>query len=290
MVDVVADLLREKGLTFTVSGQDYLIKCLNPEHEDSNPSLRVDKQDGKFHCLACGFRGNIFKYYGVLTNHTSIRIAKLKEKLKQLKISANGLDLPEGHTPYLQEFRGISKKTLARFGAFYTHMVSELEDRIVFPITDISGKVVVFVARHTLSAGNPRYVNYPPGVRIPVFPIIVEDRSNHIVLVEGIFDFLNVYDKGLKNAVCTFGTNTLQSDTKAKLQPFKTQGVTHVFILYDGDNAGREAANKIKPQIEEMDLIVEIIKLQDDQDPGDLSQEEVDSIKEYVYGKSNSQS
>lgn len=287
MVDPVLDLINSKGLQFKVSGQDYLVKCLNPEHEDSNPSMRIDKQEGKFHCLSCGFKGNIFKYFGVLTNHTSIRVAKLKDKLNQLRISVDGVPMPDGSTPYLHDFRGISKRTLQHFEAFYTNQVTELADRIVFPIKDITGKTIVYVARHTLSQGNPRYINYPRGVKIPVFPVLLEERTTYVVLVEGIFDFLNVYDKGLKSVACTFGTNTLQSDTKAKLQAFKIQGVTHVFIMYDGDDAGREAAEKIKPLIEEMELVVEIIKLQDDQDPGELSQEEVDSIKEYVNDKSS---
>lgn len=284
--EIVANLLRDKNISFTASGQDYLIKCLNPDHEDSNPSLRVDKQDGKFHCLACGFKGNIFKYFGVLTNHTSIKVAKLKQKLNLLKQSTDGIPLPEGSVPYTHDFRGVSKRTLQKFKAFYNNQVKELEDRIVFPITDVSGKTVVYVARHTLSSGNPRYLNYPSGVKIPVFPIVLENKNNYIVLVEGIFDFLNMYDKGLENTVCTFGTNTLQSETKSKLQAFKTQGISHVFILFDGDDAGREAAKKIKPLIEEMELIVEILNLQDDQDPGELSQEEVDGIKEYVIEKS----
>jgi DNA primase len=283
----IADLLRQKNISFNISGPDFLVKCLNPEHEDSNPSMRIDKTTGIYNCFACGFKGNIFKYFGILTNNTSLRVAKLKEKLRMLQIDTEGIPLPEGATPISSEFRGISKKTLKKFGAFYTDAVTELQDRIIFPITDLSGKTVVYVARHSLSSGNPRYINYPRGVKIPVFPSILETSVKSIVLVEGIFDFLNVYDKGLHNAVCTFGTNTLMSDTKMKLQPFKAQGITKVFIMFDGDEAGREAAYKLKPQIEEMELVVEIIKLEDDSDPGELSLEYVTSLKEYIYAENS---
>jgi DNA primase len=279
----IADLLRQKNISFNISGPDFLVKCLNPEHEDSNPSMRIDKTTGIYNCFACGFKGNIFKYFGILTNNTSLRVAKLKEKLRMLAIDTDGIPMPDGAVPFSTEFRGISKKTLKQFGAFYTDSVTELQDRIVFPITDISGKTVVYVARHSLSSGNPRYINYPRGVKIPVFPSILESATKSIVLVEGIFDFLNVYDKGLHNAVCTFGTNTLMSDTKAKLQPFKAQGVTKVFIMFDGDEAGREAAYKLKPQLEEMEFVVEVIKLEDGSDPGELSLEYVTSLREYIY-------
>ena len=112
MSDPVLELIQKNSLAYTVSGRDYLIKCLNPEHEDSNPSFRVDKVSGVAHCFSCGFKTNIFKFFGVFTNPVPIKIAALKEKLAELKIGNNGLDLPNGHTPYTRSFRGISAATL----------------------------------------------------------------------------------------------------------------------------------------------------------------------------------
>lgn len=281
----VEELLKEKGLAFNISGKDFLIKCLNPEHDDSNPSCRVDKVDGRTHCFSCGFKTNIYKYFGVLSgNQVSIRIAKLKEKIQALQASSTGLTFPEQMVPFTKVFRGISKETLKLFEAFYLSgedkEMRHFEDRIIFPIKDITGKIVMFLGRHTLSSGNPKYLNYPSGVTIPLYPTIIKSKS--IVLVEGIFDMLNCYDKGLHNVVCTFGTNTLQKDTRNKLLPYKTQGVEKVYIMFDGDDAGREAAKKIKPLIEACEFEVEVIGLEDDQDPGEFSQEYVTSIKEYI--------
>lgn len=211
-----------------------------------------------------------------------IRIAALKEKLAELKTSGTGLDLPSGHTPYTKQFRGISPQTLRHFGAFYTTQVEKLQDRIVFPIKDITGKITVFVARHTMSNGNPRYVNYPSGVRIPVFPSHLPSGYKSMVLVEGIFDMLNLYDNGLENVVAVFGTNTLQNETKAKLLPFKAQGITHIYLLFDGDEAGRKASQQVKPLIEQEGFIVEVINLPDGTDPGELDKEDIRSIAEYI--------
>ena len=282
MSDPVLELLQKNGLAYTVSGRDYLIKCLNPEHDDSNPSFRVDKVSGVAHCFSCGFKTNIFKFFGVFTNPVPIKIAALKEKLNELKTAGVGLELPNGHTPYTRSFRGISPATLKDFGAFYTNAVEKLQDRIVFPIKDITGKTVVFVGRHTLSNGNPRYVNYPSGVKIPLFPAHLPSGYSSMVLVEGIFDMLNLYDNGLENVVCAFGTNTLQNDTKQKLLPFKAQGITHIYLLFDGDEAGSKAAKTLKPIIEAEGFVVEIVNLPEGSDPGDLSAEDVRSIAEYI--------
>lgn len=281
MSDPILELLNKNNLPFTVSGRDYLIKCLNPDHEDNNPSFRVDRVSGAAHCFSCGFKTNIFKYFGVFTNPVPLRIANLKKKLQELKTSQE-ISFPLGHTPWTKPFRGISVQTLKHFNAFYTNQVEKLQDRIVFPIRDVTNQIKVFVGRHTLSNVNPRYINYPQGVQLPLFPSYLEAPSRSIVLVEGIFDMLNLYDKGLKNVICCFGTNTLQNTAKQKLLPFKAQGVTHIYILFDGDEAGEKAAKQLKPTLEEDDFIVEIVKLPDGVDPGELDQTEIASIREYI--------
>jgi len=282
MSDPVLELIQKNDLKFSVSGRDYLIKCLNPDHQDSNPSFRVDKVTGVAHCFACGFKTNLFKYYGVFTNLVPMKILALKEKLDALKKFGQELDLPQGYTPWTKQFRGVSPATLKHFGAFYTNQVEKLQDRIIFPIKDITNKTQVFVGRHTMSNGNPRYINYPQGVKIPLYPAHLPSGYSSMVIVEGLFDMLNLYDNGCENVVCAFGTNTLQNDTKQKLLPFRAQGITHVYLLFDGDDAGRSAAKNLKPLLEAEGFITEIVDLPDGTDPGDLDQENVRSIAEYV--------
>lgn len=284
MSDPVLALIQSKGHEYRISGKDYLIKCLNPDHNDTNPSMRIDKVTGVLHCFSCGFKHNLFKYYGIFTNNTSIRVAKLKEKLEELRNSSMDVELPDGHTPYTQKFRGISTNTLKHFGAFYTNSakVEKLQDRIIFPIKDVSSRIISMVGRHVLSNGNPRYIIYPSGKPLPCYPSVLETPSRSIVLVEGIFDMLNLYDKGMRNVVCVFGTSTLKSDTSAKLLPFKVQGITKIFILFDGDDAGRTAAAELKPLIEAEGFIVEIIPLEEGTDPGEMNQEDTTSVMEYT--------
>lgn len=282
MSDAVLELIQKNGLEYKVSGRDYLIKCLNPEHPDTNPSFRVDRISGVAHCFSCGFKTNLFKYYGVFTNMVPIRIAAIKDKLAAIKTMTTGLDLPKGATPYIRAFRGVGSSTLKEFEAFYTNEVEDLQDRICFPVKNVTGKTQVFVARHTLSSGNPRYVNYPKGVEMPLYPSALPPGSTSVVLVEGIFDMLNLHDKGVKNAVCTFGTNTVQKDLKLKMMPYKAQGVTKVYILFDGDAAGNKAAELLKPMLEAESFLVEIIKMEDETDPGMLSASDVASINAYV--------
>lgn len=283
--DPVLDLLNKQGLTFTVSGRDYLIRCLNPDHNDSNPSCRVDKVTGITHCFSCGFKANLFKHFGIVGNFTSIKVAKLKDKLRELSQNFNGVEFPEAVTPMTKVFRGISTQTLREFDAFYVNSGSDLSDRIWFPIKDIRGKPQVYVGRHLMSDGNPRYLNYPRSVTMPIYPEIFKERYRSAVLVEGIFDMLNLWDKGLRNVCCTFGTSTMFKEPELKLLGLKAQGITKIYLMYDGDKPGQEAMTKLQPILEELGYQVEKIVLEEDSDPGELSQEYVDSIKEYISEK-----
>lgn len=280
-MEPVGKLLSDKGIVFKVSGRDYVIKCLNPEHDDSNPSLRVDKVSGLAHCFSCGWKHNLFKFYNVDPPLTSIKLLKLKEKLTNLK-RVNDLQMLEGARPVRNVFRGISIETLTKFEAFYTDSIQSMVDRIVFPIRNISGRITFFIGRYVNSDAPPKYLMYPEHSYIGCFPEKIDREFTSIVLVEGLFDFLNLYDKGIKNAVCMFGTQALKYNISAKLQLYKVQGVHKIFLMLDGDTAGRTAATELQSLIEAEDFVVEIINLPDDEDPGSLSQENVNTIKEYI--------
>ena len=285
MSDHVLDLLKKQEISYQLSGRDFLVRCLNPEHNDKSPSCRIDKITGVTHCFSCGFKTNIFRHFGIVANFTSIKVAKLKEKLKDLNINFNGVTFPSEQIPAIKPFRGISAKTLKYFEAFHTLGSAELGDRIWFPIKDLRNKTSVYVGRHTMSNGQPRYLNYPSGVSMPIYPEKFDGKYNSVVLVEGIFDMLNLYDKGLHNVSCTFGTNNLFNDPELKLLTLKTQGIVKIYLMYDGDQAGQDAMNKLEPVLQEAGYLTEKIVLEEDTDPGELNQEYVDSIKEYISEK-----
>lgn len=285
MNDPVLDLVQKHGLQYRHSNQDYLIHCLNPEHPDNNPSMRVDKNSGMFNCFSCGFKGNLFRHFGVFANLVPLQVRGLKQKLKDLHSSHFGIEMPRGSEPIASSMRGISLKTLRHFEAFTTSLVEPLMDRVCFPIYDITGKLRLIVGRHAHSSSGNRYVNYPAGAEVFTFPSVLPQNTRTIVLVEGLFDMLNLYDKGLHNVVCCFGTQTLLNNTKDKLMPYRMQGVTHVYLMFDGDEAGVGATKKLKPILDECGFVSEVCSLEEGTDPGDLSQLEVTQVKSYILAE-----
>lgn len=273
----VEDLLIKKSIEYIASGGDLVVRCLNPDHEDTNPSMRIDRIQGIFRCPSCGFKGNIFKYFEVSINYTDIKRLKLKEKIERIRASGIGLSLPIDTIFWDTDYRDIKATTYIHFKAFTSN---EYLNRIMFPISDAWGRIYCFHGRHLLGE-KPKYLTLPRKTPLELFPSIVSPIDNHIILVEGIFDMLNLYDKGLSNVMCCFGTDHV---TEEKLIRLKMLGVTHIDIIFDTDNnnAGQKAAAKVLKLCNEVEIISQRIILSEG-DPGDMTQERVHKLKKHLY-------
>jgi len=277
---IAEELLTEKGIDYQLKGQDALISCLNPEHDDTNPSLRVDRVTGIMHCFSCGFKGNLFTYWGAPASPLEVRIHRIKEKIASTRAQTVGISLPKDRIEWAGGgFRNISEETLKIWQAF-TWNAPKFEGRIIFPIRDITGKTVALIGRLITGMGTEKYYIYPQGVKLPFCPAKVKPIQNRVILVEGIFDALNLWDKGLKNTVCCFGTQQMDW---VKLSLLKLQGVNGVDIIFDGDEAGRRAAEQIKGVAEQLELSVQIVTLPEGEDPGNLVLDQINRLKEKLY-------
>lgn len=285
--EAVENLLNTKGIRYTPAGRDLLIQCLNPEHTDNTPSLRIDKVFGYGRCFSCGFKVNLFNYFGIRNNILSLKALSIKEKILKIYSDSKGLEMPNGWTPFNEDFRGIPRDVLREYGAFNfpVNTNKDFENRIAFPMVTVDKKIVCFIGRHKLSGASPRYLIYPNKVRVPTFPSRFDHDNGTLILVEGIFDCLNLISKGVKNVEAIMGVTTiggLKGINKEIVKLMKLSGVTKLVLLFDGDEAGIKQAEMYKPMLENEGFIVEVIDLPEDTDPGDLSQTEVDMLRKLI--------
>jgi DNA primase len=272
----VEELLQSKDISYIPKGGDYEIRCLNPEHEDRHPSLRIDRITGIFNCFSCGFKGNLFNHYGEKVNRLQMRRELLKKKINNKRAESIGITFPVDNVPYTGDWRGISPETYERFEAFQNHE-SEYIGRIIFPIRNLSGKIAAFVGRHT-TGGVPKYLISPAGARLPLFPV-VKPILGTVILVEGIYDMINLHDKGLTNTVCCFGTQNINED---KLAMLRMQGAETIFVFFDGDDAGQNAAEHVQSMCARIEMPSRNIELKGT-DPGALSTKSVETLKRKLY-------
>lgn len=283
----VEELLVKKGIFFTIKGNDYLIHCLNPEHEDRSPSCRVDKISGVFHCFSCSFRGNLFTLFSIPRDRSSEKVNELLKRIEKIRLGTQGVQVPSGSVPFSRDYRGISAETYIKFEAFLN--TTEYQNRLAFPIKDITERIAFIHTRTLQGSPKDKYKNYPSGVPTFPFPQNVKPLQGSILLVEGLFDLLNLYDKGLKNTICSFGTSTLaQERISDALKVYRLQGVEKIYVLFDGDVAGRKASGTIMENIKLHTMFSAEEVFLDEQDPGDMSLEDVTRLKSMLYEDNDS--
>jgi DNA primase len=109
----------------------------------------------------------------------------------------------------------------------------------------------------------------------------VKPVQGGIVLVEGIMDMLNLHDKGITNAVCAFGVNTVTPD---KINILKIQGISGIDIFFDNDDAGQNGTAKLKDTLEKNEMASRIVTYPSIKDPGEMTASQVIKLKEKLYG------
>jgi DNA primase len=122
-------------------------------------------------------------------------------------------------------------------------------DRILFPISDISGRICGFGGR-IVGEGQPKYLNSPESLIFNKGKLLLGlfqqkefiRRQNHAVLVEGNFDLISLVAHGCNNVAAPLGTAL----TREQLRLLK-RFAEKITLLFDGDNAGRKAAVRAVP-------------------------------------------
>ena len=213
------------------------------------------------------------------------------------------MESEEGKKPfqYMLE-RGVSSETIAQFTIGYSpaggnalgeylrgqgHSGATLEEcgllkraeegrtydafrgRIMFPITDVQGRVIAFGGR-ALGDRQPKYLN-SPDTRLynksrNLFGLSASreeiKRTDSAILVEGYMDFIVPFQHGVKNLVASLGTSLTAQQVK-----LLGRYTRNVVVSYDPDSAGQAATQRSLDLFLEEDFQVGVFCLPQGQDP-----------------------
>ena len=144
-------------------------------------------------------------------------------------------------------------------------------NRVMIPIRDTSGRVVAFGGRD-LGDSPAKYMNSPENTiykKSRVLYGLYESRdalreTKQAILVEGYFDLLRCVDAGIHNVVATCGT-ALTPDQALLLKRY----VPEVLLVFDGDQAGIQAALRGIGILASSGLTVRALDIPDGMDPDD---------------------
>ena len=197
------------------------------------------------------------------------------EEIKEFEI---GLSLKDtGLLTKLLKNKKYSDKSLLQSG-----LVGESEngidlydlyrDRIMFPIHDISGKLIAYNGRAYHGETTNKYVNSKETDIFKKRDILynyhrAKDASRikkEIIIMEGPMDVIRAYRIGVKNVVATLGTafGSSQAMMIRKLS-------SNVILCFDGDEAGLKATKLAIEELVKIGIEPKVVRIEDNSDPDD---------------------
>jgi DNA primase len=147
--------------------------------------------------------------------------------------------------------------------------------RVIFPVHNLSGKVIAFGARIlSKEKDQPKYINSPETEIYHKSHVLYGlfqsknaiRREEFCYLVEGYTDVISLHQADIENVVASSGTAL--TEDQIKLMRRFAENVT---VLYDGDAAGIKAAVRGIDLVLKGGLNVRIVLLPDGEDPDSFS-------------------
>ena len=287
--DGIKFLMEYKGISYTEALQEVAqhygipIKYIGTSEDDK-------KLKGLYNVI-----DKIAEFY-----HSQLKKSPIaKEYLKKRNISANtAVQFKLGYSPEnineLLEFakkEGISIDELKEIGVLKEvakgKYIDRFKGRLIFPIRNHTGKVVAFGGRALKDGQIPKYLNSPETkiyIKSKVLYGFFENRDyirekKEVIIVEGYFDLLSMYQVGIKNVVATLGT-AFTSEQGKFLKKFAEKAI----LMFDNDNAGKKALIGASKILLSLDIDVYKVNLED-KDPDELAQRGKEHINLLLQNK-----
>ena len=196
----------------------------------------------------------------------------------------------KGYSDMLLEKAGlIKKKDNSDNNSSPSSYYDRFRGRVMFPITDTSGRVIAFSGRILKDDGqSAKYLNSPDTPLYDKSAILFGldkakteiRRLNYSILVEGQMDLVMSHQAGIKNTVASSGT-ALSDEGVNKEGIINNLGLVrrlspNVIIAFDADQAGRKAAMRASGIALSLGMDVKIADIVGGKDPADLVKEDIE--------------
>lgn len=276
-------------------------KIICPFHNDVNPSMIVNLQDGSWFCFGCNLSGDAIsfvrnmeskynglndlqayrKYLQILKSNKCSNIVVSPAKRPQKSVQkdlyneaydyyyglkkVNWKDSNEPEVVLAKSYmmkRGFTPRALHKCRAKVTYNQSY---GLIFPMLD-NGKFKGWVCRTMVKKiEQQRKYLYNEGFSRATTLVGDYGSKNYVVVVEGYMDRLKFIQFGEENVVAILGWKMSEN----QIQKLKDKGITKIISALDNDECGRKGTKFLRKHFE----VTRWCYLKGVKDPGDMTKE-----------------
>lgn len=287
-IAVVLEHYRIQGLKR--SGKAHLRGRCPLHGGEGRETFHIDTMEQVFHCFSCRAGGSVLDLVmaiegcglrqaaeqlsswqvvpvgetGPLSRNGRSTVTKKIKSIPPLGFRLRGIDT--GH-PYLR-IRGLREATAIEFGVGFYPGPGLMQHRLVIPIQDEDGRLVGYCGR-SLDGSEPRYkfpLKFPKSRLLFNLHRAAATRQSDVIVVEGFFDCLKVYQAGFPSVVALMGSSLYEPQCQLLVERFR-----HIRLMLDGDPAGRRAMALIAPTLS-AHCLTDVIELTEGVQPDQLTE------------------
>lgn len=268
-------------------GKNISVTCpFHSEGLERRNSCGFDSETGTYNCFTCGSKGFIDRFVAaamdsslevarkwLITNfgtrldevNVDLELIELTKPAKPQFLDESILDSMQSWHPYMDK-RHLSRKICELFKVKY----DPNSESIVFPVYDEQGRLLMLTRR---SVKNKTFI-IDKDKEKPVYLMnyILDKKYSEVVVCESQINALTAFSWGYPS-VATFGCNV----TPKQMEIFNRSGLTHIYLCYDGDDAGRHGTQKFIEGISK-GILVDVIIMPQGKDVNDITREEFESL------------
>lgn len=269
----LAKVLIYYGIVGDVTSSVFSVIC--PFHEDINPSMRIDLDDGTFFCFGCRVSGNAYDFVKLAQPELSdLQVAIVLEKI------LHSDEIKQIRVQYKKKHRINNKQALIEAKDYYYGLRTVDWNR---PTTKEEHETLEYMQKRGFNARALNIANCKVNCNVAypfVFPILdnkkfkgwvgrttnkyVENKRKYLynegfrkrdtlcgnyekdcvpVICEGYMDYLSLRTRGkIKNVVALLGWHI----SDEQIEKLKQNGVTKVISALDNDKMGIKGTEYLK--------------------------------------------
>ncbi len=294
--NVLTFVMKYENISYTdaLKGLASRVGIALPEPEYSKEESAKAKKRERI--LAINKDAATYFYHLLQSDRGSIGLKYLRDRgLTDEVIKNYGLGFSDKYRDDLYKFlkgKGYTDEEIndSQLAVFKNNDVHDFFwNRVMFPIMDVRNKVIGFGGR-VMGEGEPKYLNsletdcFIKRRTLYGLNVAKKYKGKSLILCEGYMDVISLHQAGFTNAVASLGTAF--TDGHASTLKRYTDSV---YISYDSDGAGRDAALRAIPKLRDVGIAVKVVDLSPYKDPDELIKAKgTDAFKECLKNAKNS--
>lgn len=272
--DVFTFISKMENLSFKESveflAERANIKLPTLNNHDTDPQARLKERMFQMHADATIFYHE--RLYKPLAKIAQDYVKKRKLDNKTLKSFKIGYSGERNELYKFLRNKGYSNEEIEATNLCFKvdsgEYIDKFRKRLMFPIMNVSGKVMAFGGRRLEENNTAKYLNSNESLifqkknNLFALNLAKNAGSRTFILVEGYMDVISLHQRGINTAVASLGTALTEEQGKL-LRKYSDK----IVFSYDSDGAGQNAILKGSQILENLGVEARVLQMEGAKDP-----------------------